>query len=467
MKNIFSLAAVLLVAVTMFAQDPIPITCTEALNVMPAQISSETEDIYIVTGYVTNTNGAIYPSRTDASVDQQTFYMDDEPGTKKTFQGYWCNLPSHEALNVGDKITLTGKIINYNNTPEIKNGDVVILERSTAVVDTIEVNVCEALEEGSALNDGDYTDDVFKVYGRIKGTETVNSNGMHTFEMVCGENIFKPYNCKGEEGLELGKGDSVVVIGRLYNYHGTIEISVGTVKLIEKSQQEEVITEVAVIEALTIVSELEKGKSTDARYAITGFVTAIETEYSEQFKNISFFMADDATSEAKDFLAYRVAVSKDDAEKVVVGAKVKVIAYLHHYYKAATEINEETDFAETNAGGTIVILDESAEQYELITEESECSIEYFSKWNKKLHNEIIMLHVPVAPEINGFTFIGWEASGMLEEGIELHAVYEANTPTAAPVVVNPTNKAQKLIRNGNVYILTETKTYTVQGQEVR
>ena len=41
------------------------------------------------------------------------------------------------------------------------------------------------------------------------------------------------------------------------------------------------------------------------------------------------------------------------------------------------------------------------------------------------------------------------------------------TPTAAPVVVNHANKAQKLIRNGNVYILTDTKTYTVQGQEVR
>ena len=41
------------------------------------------------------------------------------------------------------------------------------------------------------------------------------------------------------------------------------------------------------------------------------------------------------------------------------------------------------------------------------------------------------------------------------------------TPTAAPVVVNPANKAQKLIRNGNVYILRDDKTYTIQGLEVR
>ena len=41
-------------------------------------------------------------------------------------------------------------------------------------------------------------------------------------------------------------------------------------------------------------------------------------------------------------------------------------------------------------------------------------------------------------------------------------------PTSAPAVyTNPANPAQKLIRNGNVYILTGNKTYTVTGQEVR
>ena len=155
MKKIFSFAAVLLAAMTMNAQDPIAVTCAEAVDAMPAQSGSETEEVYIVTGYITNTNGAVSPSRTDASIDQQTFYMDDAKGTKKTLQGYWCNLPGHEALNVGDKITLTGKILNYNNTPEIKNGDVAILERSTIKLDTIDASVCEAIEVGNALNDKD------------------------------------------------------------------------------------------------------------------------------------------------------------------------------------------------------------------------------------------------------------------------------------------------------------------------
>lgn len=348
----------LIAAVSINAQDPIPATCAEAAAAMPAQNNDETADVYIVTGYITNTNGTI-------SKGQQTFYMDDVKGSKKTLQGYWCNLPAEEVeanrpLNVGDKITLKGKILNYNNTPEIKNGDVVILERATVKIDTIDATVCEALEEGSSLNDRDYSDDVFSVYGRLKGTDAVNSNGQHTFEMACGDEIFKPYNCNGAEGLVLGKGDSVKVTGKLYNYGGVIEISNGTVELIEKSQQEEVIHEVNVVGAVEAAMALAQGGTSDDRYAITGYVDSIAIVYSSQYENISFFMTDDLSNPTYDFEAYRVKVTEDQAAKVVPGAKVKVTAALKRYYKAATNELPEIDLAETAEGGSLEILQESA-----------------------------------------------------------------------------------------------------------
>ena len=363
MKKIFSFAAVLLAAMTMNAQDPIAVTCAEAVDAMPAQSGSETEEVYIVTGYITNTNGAVSPSRTDASIDQQTFYMDDAKGTKKTLQGYWCNLPGHEALNVGDKITLTGKILNYNNTPEIKNGDVAILERSTIKLDTIDASVCEAIEVGNALNDKDYSDDVFRVFGRLKGPDQVNNNGQHTFEMACGEDIFKPYNCMGDEGLELAKGDSVMVVGKLYNYGGTIEISNGKIVLIEKNEEQEVIIKVTVAEAVAAAMELPQGKSSDDRYEIVGYVDSIASEYSEQYNNISFFMTDTLEKPTYDFEAYRVACTPEQAPKVVVGKLVRVVAALQHYYKAATEELPEVELAETVAGGILSFPEEDAVIY--------------------------------------------------------------------------------------------------------
>ena len=77
--------------------------------------------------------------------------------------------------------------------------------------------------------------------------------------------------------------------------------------------------------------------------------------------------------------------------------------------------------------------------------------------------------VPHAPRIEGFTFLRWEVqAGDLADGIFLQAVYESNTPTSNPsdVVVNPANKAQKLIRNGNVYILQDDKQYTITGTKI-
>ena len=356
MKKIFTFAAMLFAALSMNAQEPVAATCAEAAAAMPAQSGSETQDVYTVTGYVTNTNGTI-------SKGQQTFYMDDVKGSKKTLQGYWCNLPAAEVeagapLNVGDKISVTGKILNYNNTPEIKNGDVVILERATVQIDTIDASVCEALEEGASLNDRDYSDDVFKVFGRLKGADQVNNNGQHTFEMACGEEVFKPYNCNGAEGLELGKGDSVVVIGKLYNYNGTIEISNGTVELIEKSQEEEVIIEVNVAGAVEAAMALpNSGTSTD-RYAVTGYVDSIAVAYDATYGNISFFMTDDMANPTYNFEAYRVKCTADEAALITIGRKVIVTAILQHYYKAEDVEKQlpEINLAETVAGGTIELI---------------------------------------------------------------------------------------------------------------
>lgn len=85
-----------------------------------------------------------------------------------------------------------------------------------------------------------------------------------------------------------------------------------------------------------------------------------------------------------------------------------------------------------------------------------------------VHN--VVLKVPAAPEIEGFTFLGWRpvASFIDSNTIEIEAVYEANELTStSEVYTNPANPAQKLIRNGNVYILTGEKIYSITGQEVK
>ena len=94
---------------------------------------------------------------------------------------------------------------------------------------------------------------------------------------------------------------------------------------------------------------------------------------------------------------------------------------------------------------------------------------YQDKDGEPLDSEEITLHLPDAPVFSGFTFLKWVfVAGDVADGLTIQAVYKSDTPTSAPeVYTNPANPAQKLIRNGNVYILTGDKTYTITGQMVK
>lgn len=99
----------------------------------------------------------------------------------------------------------------------------------------------------------------------------------------------------------------------------------------------------------------------------------------------------------------------------------------------------------------------------------ECKISYLDKNDYELDAETIKLHFPEAPELENFTFMGWQPIAAIINGeIKLQAIYKSNTSDAPSVVTNPSNPAQKLIRNGSVYILTDdSRTYTLTGQLVK
>ena len=102
-------------------------------------------------------------------------------------------------------------------------------------------------------------------------------------------------------------------------------------------------------------------------------------------------------------------------------------------------------------------------------DEEDSNIRYIDPSNNELGSETVSLHLPDVPEIEGFTFLKWQVvAGDLEEGIIIQAVYQADESTSASsVYTNPANPAQKLICNGNVYILTDDHTYNVQGTLVK
>ncbi len=351
MKKILTLCMAVIAAMSMSAEVK-NMTCAEAAAAAALLQSGQTgTDTVAVTGYVTNTDGKI-------SKNQQTFWMDDEKGSKKTFNGYWCNMPKGEAaLNVGDKVVIKGFLMRYNSTYEMKNGDITILERAIVKVDTIKATVCEAVEECEALADGDNTQDVFIVEAVVTSVLEQNDNyNTQKFNVTCEDNgkDLQAYNVTMKDGYA-AISDKVRLTGKLKKYGSTLEL-VGDGLVLEKGNVQIDTVEVNVAEALAAVKALENGKVSKEVYVITGYIDSISSAYSDQYKNISFYMCDDLKAPAYEFQAYRVKGGQD----LKVGDKVAVTGNLQHYYKAAEEEKPEKHGYQTNAGATYEIINETA-----------------------------------------------------------------------------------------------------------
>lgn len=351
MKKILTLCMAVIAAMGMSAEIK-NMTCAEAAAAAALlQDKEQGKDSVAVTGYVTNTDGKI-------SKGQQTFWMDDVKGSKKTFEGYWCNMPEGEAaLNIGDKVVIKGFLMRYGTTYEMKNGDVTILERAVVKIDTIKATVCEAVEECEALADGDNTQDVFIVEAVVTSVLEQNDNyNTQKFNVTCEDNgkDLQAYNVTMKDGYA-AISDKVRLTGKLKKFGSTLEL-VGDGLVLEKGNVQIDTVEVNVAEALAAVKALENGKVSKEVYVITGYIDSISSAYSDQYKNISFYMCDDLKAPAYEFQAYRVKGGQD----LKVGDKVAVTGNLQHYYKAAEEEKPEKHGYQTNAGATYEIINETA-----------------------------------------------------------------------------------------------------------
>ena len=351
MKKILTLCMAVIAAMSMSAEIK-NMTCAEAAAAAALlQDKEHGKDSVAVTGYVTNTDGKI-------SKGQQTFWMDDVKGSKKTFEGYWCNMPEGEAaLNIGDKVVIKGFLMRYGTTYEMKNGDVTILERAVVKIDTIKATVCEAVEECEALADGDNTQDVFIVEAVVTSVLEQNDNyNTQKFNVTCEDNgkDLQAYNVTMKDGYA-AISDKVRLTGKLKKFGSTLEL-VGDGLVLEKGNVQIDTVEVNVAEALAAVKALENGKVSKEVYVIAGYIDSISSAYSDQYKNISFYMCDDFKAPAYEFQAYRVKGGQD----LKVGDKVAVTGNLQHYYKAAEEEKPEKHGYQTNAGATYEIINETA-----------------------------------------------------------------------------------------------------------
>ncbi|MBP3379131.1 MAG: hypothetical protein J6L96_10295 [Clostridia bacterium] len=193
-----------------------------------------------------------------------------------------------DTLAVGDTITVTGTIKNYNGTIEFDAGcslDNLIKSEEPAPVAPSNpadiVDAAYALEEGASLP---YTATLEGIIVSID-SEYSEQYGNITVTIQVGDLADKPIQCfrlKGEGAETLEVGDKITVTGMIKNYSGKIEFDAGCT--LDKIAAEAPTDPADIVAA---AYALEQGATLDYEATLTGTILSIDSAYSEQYGNIT------------------------------------------------------------------------------------------------------------------------------------------------------------------------------------
>ena len=144
--------------------------------------------------------------------------------------------------------------------------------------------------------------------------------GNITVTIQVGEKTIQCYRLTGEGAAELKEGDEITVFGRIKNYKGTIEFDKGCKLIPAESAQS--------ARVAGFVYTLEESAAMTRTSTVTGVLTKIDSPYSEEYKNITVFIAVPGL-EGFDIECYRL--SGEGADILAVGDTVTVTGTIKNY----------------------------------------------------------------------------------------------------------------------------------------
>ena len=188
------------------------ITCAQAREYALSLPQGSTGEITVtVHGYITDlfSNGI-------------TFWMADQKGEEKVFQSYLTVVPTGKALENGLEVKVTGKVTNFNGTPEISKGQLEFVGDAPDV-QTIPVTVAQAIEVAQGLDNNAVTKDLYRIEAYIASIAYAYSADFGNISLWLtdtegdGAQTFQAYRAKCDAAIadKLVDGAKVVVIGNI------------------------------------------------------------------------------------------------------------------------------------------------------------------------------------------------------------------------------------------------------------
>ncbi len=280
----------------------------------------------------------------------------------KPVQCYRLKGDGAENLKVGDAITVEGSLKNYNGTIEFDSGCAFLgygeHKDYTAILDA-----AYSLEAGLSMNEP------CTLSGVIHKIDTPWSEDYKniTVSITVNDVADKPVQCyrlTGDGAKELAVGDYITVTGTIKNYNGTIEFDKGcTLDNVVKSSTpvEEAPkvdpTGMSTAEILDAAYALEVDDSFGAACTLTGVIASVDSEYSEQYGNITVTIVVDG-KEDKKIQCFRLI--GDGIAELAVGDTVTVTGTITNYngkiqFNAKCTLDSVEKASAGTAGGAVVI----------------------------------------------------------------------------------------------------------------
>lgn len=298
-----------------------------------------------------------------------------------------------EGLAVGDTITVTGTLTNYQGTIEFGQGCELIsvvkaegttdptpdnTQNSTAgsapsatpsatpstkpsttpgatsgTVPTTQTGIVDAayaLEEGKSLSyEATLTGKVISVNedydSQFKNiTVTIQVSGREDKPIKC-------YRMTGDGVDKVVKGDTITVRGTLKNYNGTIEFDLGCTMTKRVSSGNAPVTQLtSPAQIMAAAYALSPGEDLGYDVTLTGKVTGIKTAYDASFDNVSVIIV----VENKDLLCYRM--KGEGIDKIVAGDTITVTGRIINY-NGTIEFEAGCTMRKRVSGGVVVPTD--------------------------------------------------------------------------------------------------------------
>lgn len=326
------------------------------------------------------------------------------------------------------------------------------------------ITVAQAMEIGAALANNAKTTEEYVIVGYVSnintfynpdyGNETLwITDNPYSTAASKNEGAFEIYRGVPNTNAEVGYGAKVRITCKIKNYNNTIIENDGTNIPFEVLEPSTFVPETpTIVEAAATVQYMGAGVKQLYYSVFTGYIQSITTAYKNGVATFTMADTKDATEGA--LIAFKTTILKADTLELVPGAYVQVTGYLMNYGGKA----------EIAQGAIAAFVPEP-----LVLEEVNCNVRYLDKNAAELSSEVLTFHVPEAPAIDGFTFLRWEfVAGDMADGLTIQAVYKPDDdPTDLPSEIQvPGNKAMKLVRDGNVYILKGDQVFTIHGQRV-